>query len=191
VFCAAAQIIFDALGGAHPRYSSLLAQRRVTRRNGPRRLAPCCRKRFPALLALSGARELVGFAHSDMHALLPETAAMLGGVNGMGGGNSWLRGAPSPLVQPSAAGQNRSARGLSERSKIASSAAPVFTEEHRGVGAKRRPSRGGAFLLPSFLWASKEKKGWRAEPSAFKTGLCATAHIKHQPARQREQSTFR
>jgi hypothetical protein len=80
------------------------------------------------------------------------------------------------LVQPSTAGQNREKRGLSERSQIASSAAPVLTEERREVGAQRRPSRGGAFLLPSFLWASKEKKGWRAEPSAIKNHPRDSAH---------------
>ena len=34
------------------------------------------------LLALSGARELAGYAHSNMHALDPETAAMLGCTKG-------------------------------------------------------------------------------------------------------------
>ena len=46
---------------------------------------------------------------------------------------------------------------------------PFSAEERREVGAQRRPSRGVPFLLPSFLWANKEKKGWCAEPSAIKT----------------------
>ena len=54
----------------HPRYFSLLAQRKVPKRNGTRRLALCCRKGFPALLALSGARELAIVDRSNMHALV-------------------------------------------------------------------------------------------------------------------------
>jgi hypothetical protein len=145
--CAAAHsLVLKALGGARPRYSSLLAQRRVTRRKGPRRLAPCCRKGFPALLALPGARKLSRAIHgprpagaasgdnrppgrfiapcgrSDMHALLPETAVMLGGVNGIEvhhppsvgraapaakcRAQPDLRSARSPLVQPSTAGKS-------------------------------------------------------------------------------------
>jgi hypothetical protein len=77
-------MILDALGGAHPHSFLLLVQKKRTKEKDTRRLAPCCRKGFPALLALSGARELAGRARSNMHALLPETTAMLGGVNGMG-----------------------------------------------------------------------------------------------------------
>ena len=43
----------------------------------------------------------------------PETAAMLGGVNGTGCNDSATE-RPVPLVQPSTAGQNREKRGLSE-----------------------------------------------------------------------------
>ncbi|MGB5563557.1 MAG: hypothetical protein WBM71_16805 [Sedimenticolaceae bacterium] len=83
--CAVAHWFFDALGGARPHSFLLLVQKKRTKEKDTRRLAPCYRKRFPALLALSGARELAGYARSDMHALLPETAAMLGGVNGTAG----------------------------------------------------------------------------------------------------------
>ena len=43
-----------------------------------------CDEGFPALLVISGARELPPFGRSDMHALLPEITAMLGYVNGPG-----------------------------------------------------------------------------------------------------------
>ncbi|HPE81825.1 MAG TPA: hypothetical protein PKZ35_17690, partial [Gammaproteobacteria bacterium] len=43
-----------------------------------------------------------------------------------------------------------------------------WTEERREVGAQRRPSLGVPFLLPAFLWASKEKQGECAPPRAFK-----------------------
>ena len=66
-----AQIVLKALSGARPRYFSLLAQRKVPKRNGTRRLAPCYRKGCPVLLTVSGARELPPFGRSDMHALVP------------------------------------------------------------------------------------------------------------------------
>jgi len=53
-----------------------------------------CDERFPALLAISGARELPRFARSDMHALLPEIPAMLGIVNGTKPAPIRLQGAP-------------------------------------------------------------------------------------------------
>jgi len=40
------------------------------------------------------------------------------------------------------------------------------------------------FLLPSFLWASKEKKGWRAEPSAIKNSPRDSADQKSTLATQ-------
>ncbi len=161
-------IAFEALGGARPRFFLLLVQKKETKENDTRRLALCYRKGFPVLLALSGARELAIFDRSNMHALISGNGCDARRRQRDRGALICLRSTPSPLVQPSTAGQNREKRGLSERSTIASSAAPVLTEEHRGVEAKRRPSLGVPFLLPSFLWASKEKKGWCAEHSAFK-----------------------
>ena len=92
-------------------------------------------------------------------------------------GHSPTYGVPRPLGAAEHHRQKTDQREdcLTERSEGVPQR-PFSAEERREVGAKRRPSRGVPFLLPSFLWASKEKKGWRAEPSASKTS-----------ARQREQ----
>jgi hypothetical protein len=101
-------LFLKALGGARPHSYLLLVQKKRIKEKDTRRLARFYRKGFPALLALSGARELfraIPGAHplgaasgdnwapalffppcgrSDIHALHPEMAAMLGGVTGIG-----------------------------------------------------------------------------------------------------------
>ncbi|MDJ0739497.1 MAG: hypothetical protein QNJ91_07255, partial [Gammaproteobacteria bacterium] len=62
-------------------------------------------------------------------------------------------------MQPSTAGQNREKRGLSERSEIASSAAPILAEERRAVGAQRRPRLRGALFFAFFLLGKQKKEG--------------------------------
>ncbi|MDJ0740480.1 MAG: hypothetical protein QNJ91_12235, partial [Gammaproteobacteria bacterium] len=60
-----------ALGGAHPPFFSLLAQRKEGKRKGTLKAWSPLRSDCPALLAVSGARELAIADRSDMHALFP------------------------------------------------------------------------------------------------------------------------
>ena len=87
-----------------------------------------------------------------------------------------------PLVQPSTAGQNREKRGLSERSQIASSAAPVLTEERREVGAQRRPSRGGALFFAFFLLGKQKKEGRVRAAARFQNKSRAMARNNSKPS---------
>ncbi len=163
------ELFLIALGAARPRFFLLPVQKKETKEKDTRRLAPRWRKGCPALLGVSGARELPRCARSDMHALASGNTCDARLRQRGGSALSRLRRGILPSVQPSTAGQNREKRGLFDRPKGGSSAAPVLAEERRVVGAQRRPSRRVPFLLPSFLWASKEKKGWCAESSAIKT----------------------
>jgi len=232
-----ALIVFDARGGAHPHSLTrvipdarpsgqlsavkaascglylLLAQKKRTKEKGPRRLAPCCRKGFPALLALSGAHELAGYAHSNMHALHPETAAMLGGVNGSGAHEFGHRG-----LLPHGAALNHGAksirdqtawphkRGMNTPVKLRSAPSPWCSrapqvENGPARGLSDRP-QGGSSAAPVFCRGAQgsrsvaETKPWGAVSFAFfslgmqrKEGrVCAAAHIKIKPARKREQN---
>ena len=64
---------------------------------------------------------------------------------------------PVPLTPPSITGQNREKRGLSERSEIASSAAPILAEKRREPLASARGKSSGVLFFDSFL-LDKQKK---------------------------------
>jgi hypothetical protein len=63
------------------------------------------------------------------------------------------------LTPPSITGQNREKRGLSERSQIASSAAPVLAEKRREPLASARGKSSGVFFFAFFLLDKQKKEG--------------------------------
>ncbi len=101
-----------------------------------------------------------------------------------------LRSYPAPSAQLSTAGQNREKRGLSERSEIASSAAPVLAEERREPVALAKGKSLGciSFAYFSFVQAKKSRVGARHR-ALSKTNLReALKHRSKASARHRALS---
>ncbi len=143
------------------------------------------------------ARFIPRCARSDNARLAPPDAAMLGGVNGTGVATSgsavyslfhrsqlrsargprWCSRASQPFPGESACLSDRAQRGSPRAPETAISAGQSQRSGDQAFGVP--------FSLPSFFWASKRKKGWRAEPSAFKTiGAKAPTNPRHQENRQ-------
>ena len=115
------------------------------------------RSDFPALLAVSGARELPPFGRSDMHALVSGNGCDARLHQGGRGAPLPATGTPVPLTPPSIAGPDREKRGLSERSESASSAAPVWTEKRRKPLASARGKSSGAVSFGYFSLGKQRK----------------------------------
>ena len=135
---------------------------------------------FPALLGPDwrcGTRDLRSLRQSSLHPVCPCDARLRQRDPGC-----QLRG----MLYPLGAAEHRRSKTdkredcLTERSEGVPQR-PFSAEERRAVGAQRRPSRGVPFLLPSFLWASKEKKGACGPPPAVETGRAPPSAINTPP----------
>jgi hypothetical protein len=185
--------ILKAGAAPHAGPFSLLAQRKGTKRKGPRRLAPCRWQGVPCASRI-GRRSLNCLGPSMALALRAPQAATIGllpdlSLAALGqttlaclrptlrcsaASTGWGRTDPATEYPgPLGAAEHRRQKTdqredcLTDRREGVPQR-PFSAEARRAVGAQRRPSLGVPFSLPSFFWASKRKKGWRAEPSAFK-----------------------
>ena len=106
--------------------------------------------------------KLPRYARSDNARLSPSDAAMLGGVNGMRMHRSGYGVPRSPWCSRAPQAENGSARGLSDRPKGGSSAAPVFCRGAQGSRSTAETKPWGAL---SFAFFSLGKQ--RSRPKAL------------------------
>jgi len=168
----AAHCLLNALGGARPHSFLLLVQKKRIKEKDTRRLAPCCRKGFPALLGQNrrcGTRDLRSLRQSS---LLPVLTCDARRRQRDRGARIELRSTPSPCA-------------AEHRSRFRRQARACLTERSEGVHArrKRREAQGSR--------SEAETKPWGAFSSGYSslgkqrrvTRARSAERLQNKPAR--------
>ncbi len=153
---------FDALGSARQPFFLLLVQKKEGKEKDPRRLAPCCRKGFPALLGQNrrcGTRDLRSLRQSS---LLPVLSCDARRRQRDRGALIGLRSAPSPWCSRASQPFPEASACMSDRPQGGSSRAP---ETARSTGKSERSADQAVgcpfFWLLFFGQAKKSNAGAR------------------------------
>ena len=185
--CAMARRGFDVRGGAHPGFNALgsarqpffllLVQKKEGKEKDPRRLAPCWRKGFPALLGQNrrcGTRDLRSLRQSS---LLPVLSCDARRRQRDRGALIGLQSAPSPWCSRAPQVEKGSARGLSDRAQRGSSAAPFFYRGAQGSRSEAETKPWGALSFRLFIFGQAKKRDLRAgQPPHSKLVVRRRAH---------------